>query len=77
MNSKETEYQKRRAYILILRKEAEWTLNCNFLITNLSTDGLSCYKLVKDLVEKISKNSSSSTRLYFTYFFFLLDALTV
>ena len=42
---------------------------------DLSIGVLSYYKLVKDLIEKISKNSSSSTR--FIYLFFLLDTLSL
>ena len=43
--------------------------------TDLSIGVLSYYKLVKDLVENISKNSSSSTR--FILLIFLLDTLTL
>ena len=42
---------------------------------NLSTSDLSNYKLVKDLVEKVSQNSSSSTR--FILLIFLRGTLTL
>ena len=53
IKSNTSEYQRRQAYILIHRKEAECKLpDIGSYSTDLSTGGLSYYKLVKDLVEK-------------------------